>query len=86
MERIQPKPDRRNAAAREQLLGRLRAEFRDLPSLRLTAAQIERLLDLRPDVCQRVLATLVSEGTLCPDSSGQYVRCDEVVGSSAGQL
>jgi hypothetical protein len=76
MNGIQPKPDRRNVAAREQLLDQLRREFRSWPLLRLTPAQAQRLLGQRPDICERVLHTLVTDGTLRVDTSGQYVRCD----------
>jgi hypothetical protein len=76
MKWVQPKSDRRNRAARERILDRLRGEFREMPSLRLTPAQAQRLLALRPDVCQRVLNALVAEGTLCPDGTGRYTRCD----------
>lgn len=57
-------PDRRNFASREQLLGRVRAEYDEMPCLRLTCRQAQRLFGLRPDVCERVLATLVGERTL----------------------
>jgi hypothetical protein len=72
---VKPKPDRRNVAARERILERLRGEFREMPRLRLTSAQAQRLLGLRPDVCDRVLHALVAEGTLCPDGTGRYAPC-----------
>jgi hypothetical protein len=56
--------DRRNDAAREALLCRVFSEFDEMPGLCLTAAQAQRLFGLRPDVCERVLATLVHNGTL----------------------
>ena len=56
--------DRRNSAARSRLLHRVRAEFRDMPGLRLTSGQAQRLFGVRVDVCERVLATLCAEGTL----------------------
>jgi hypothetical protein len=84
---IRVKPDRRNPALRGQILDRLRVEFRELPSLRLTPAQVQRLLGLREDVCQRVLHALMREGTLCTDETGRYVRCDwyDVVGITGRQ-
>lgn len=76
MDWVQIKRDRRDAARREQILERLRAEYRESPCLRLTRPQVQRLLNLTPDVCARVLNALVAEGTLCPDDMGHFVRCD----------
>lgn len=69
--------DRRNGASRLQLLHRIRAEFHEMPCLRLTCGQARRLFGMRPDVCDRVLATLVGEGTLTRGPDGRYgVRAD----------
>jgi hypothetical protein len=65
-------PDRRDVSSREQLLRRVRAEFAELPCLRLTRAQAQRLFGLRPDVCDRVLATLVAECTIRLDIDERY--------------
>ena len=54
------RPERRNHASRDQLVRRVRAEFEEMPRMRLTAAQTKRLLGLREDVVARVLATLVA--------------------------
>jgi hypothetical protein len=47
-----------------QLLARIRAEYREMPGLCLTAAQAARLWDLTPGVCAEVLQALVAEGAL----------------------
>ena len=62
--------ERRNARSREDLLCRVRAEFDELPCLRLTRGQAQRLFGLRRDICERVLASLVAEDalTLGPDA------------------
>jgi hypothetical protein len=65
-------PDRRDVSSREQLLRRVRAEFAELPCLRLTRAQAQRLFGLRPDVCDRVLATLVADYTIRLDIDARY--------------
>jgi hypothetical protein len=65
---VRPQADRRNAAARDQLLRRIRAEFSEMPCLRLTRAQAQRLFGLRPDVCDRILATLVAERLIVRDN------------------
>lgn len=69
---LQPRPDRRDGAARETLERRVRAEFEQMPSLRLTRAQAQRLFDMSPEVCRRVMAALVADGTLMCGSDGQY--------------
>ena len=66
------RPDRRDFPARQQLLGRVRAEFVEMPCLRLTRLQAQRLFGLRADVCDRVLAALVSEQTLTRDVDDRY--------------
>lgn len=71
------RPDRRKGESREQLLRRVRAEFAEMPCLRLTCGQAQRLFALRRDVCERVLATLVDEGTLTRGCDERYgVRDD----------
>ena len=69
--------DRRNNASRAQLLHRIRAGFREMPCLRLTCAQAQRLFGMPPDVCERVFATLVEEGTVTRGPDARYgVRAD----------
>lgn len=67
------KPDRRDEASRNALLVRVSAEFEEMPGLRLTPSQVQRLFGLRPDVCERVLATLLRDGTLTCDCEARYV-------------
>jgi hypothetical protein len=69
--------DRRDQASRQQLLAAVRAEFDELPCHRLTAAQVRRLFDLRPDICDRVLATLVRDHTLWIGCDDRYTRCHD---------
>lgn len=64
--------DRRNHAARDALLRRVRAEFTEMPCLRLTRGQAQRLFSLRPDVCERILAVLVCDGFLTCGSDDRY--------------
>jgi hypothetical protein len=67
-----PGLERRNHASRDALLVRVCAEFEEMPGLRLTPPQVQRLFGLRPDVCQRVLAALVHDGMLACDANGRY--------------
>jgi hypothetical protein len=69
---LRARPDRRNLPAREQLLRRVRAEFDEMPCLRLTRGQAQRLFGLAPGVCDRVLASLVTDGMLRCGPDGRY--------------
>lgn len=69
---VRPMPDRRDRVSREQLLNRVRAEFEEMPCLRLTRRQAERLFSLRADICARVLETLVREGSLYREADDRY--------------
>ena len=46
------------------LLFRIRAEFAEMPGLKLTLPQASRLFHLDSDRCQRVMTTLVATGQL----------------------
>lgn len=46
------------------LHARIRAEYHEMPGMRLTLAQAARLFNLEPARCARVLHTLVSDGAL----------------------
>ena len=46
---------------------RVRAEFREMPGLKLTLLQASRLFDIDPVQCEQVLATLVRSGLLATD-------------------
>jgi hypothetical protein len=76
--------DRRNIASRERLLQRVRSEFEELPCLRLTRGQVQRLFDLREDVCRRLLAGLVDEGTLTCGPDGRYQTQNAGMWSASG--
>ena len=68
--------ERRNSAAREGLLRRIRAEFEEMPCMCLTCAQAKRLFDMRADVCQRVLTALVRDRVLCR-TTGERFRLND---------
>ncbi len=46
------------------LHSRIRAEYDEMPGMRLTAPQAARLFNLEPISCERVLDSLVAEGLL----------------------
>jgi hypothetical protein len=62
----------------EQLLKRVRAEYMEMPGLRLTLAQAQRLCGVERALCQAVLDALVGEKFLCVKSDGQYGRLTTV--------
>jgi hypothetical protein len=51
---------------------RVRAEFRELPGLKLTPAQAARLFSLDRARCERVMGALVDDGVLALEG-GNYV-------------
>jgi hypothetical protein len=57
---------------REQASGRIRADYHEMPGLRLTVAQGARLWHLAPGVCQALLDDLVTDGLLI--KSGEHYR------------
>lgn len=61
----------------QQLLERLRAEFLEMPGLRLTREQIRRFCGLEPSACSAALKTLVEEQFLCAKPDGTYARMTE---------
>ena len=75
-------PDRRNQRSRDALVTRVIAEFQEMPCLRLTGRQAQRLFDLRADVCQRLLGALLRDGTLACDHEQRY-RLNESQSSRA---
>jgi len=64
--------ERRDPVIRESLVHRVLAEFREMPCLRLTAPQAQRLFGLRPDISARVIGSLITSGQLRLDEDGRY--------------
>ena len=60
------------------MLKRVRAEYLEMPGLRLTAAQAQRLCGLERALCKMVLDALVDERFLCVKSGGVYARVSDV--------
>lgn len=65
-------PDRRDAVSRDALVHRVFGEFYEMPCLRLTSGQAQRLFGMPAEVCQRVLADLVKSGTLVKGSDERF--------------
>ena len=53
---------------------RLRAEFLEMPGLRLKSEQVQRLCGVERTICQIVLVSLVDEQFLHVNEDGRYAR------------
>jgi hypothetical protein len=58
-------------------LQRLRAEYLEMPGLRLRAVQVQRLCGIEPAACRTLLDTLVGEKFLRANIDGTYTRVTE---------
>jgi hypothetical protein len=56
------------------VIDRLRAEYLEVPGLRLTPKQVERLCGIERLMCHAVLDALVASQFLCVKPEGHYVR------------
>jgi hypothetical protein len=65
----------------EEVLQRIQAEYLEMPGLRLTAAQAQRLWGLEHDMCSSLLAALVDAKFLRQTRDGVYIRSDSMVTS-----
>jgi predicted transcriptional regulator of viral defense system len=55
-------------------LSRVRAEFEEMPCMRVTPEQARALLGLSETACEWVLGRLAEEGFLARTPQGEYVR------------
>jgi hypothetical protein len=67
----------------DQMLQRIQGEFVEMPGLRLTAAQAQRLWGLDAEVCGALLGALVEARFLSQTREGAFVRTD---GAQARQI
>jgi hypothetical protein len=58
----------------ENVVNRLRAEFLEMPGLRLTSGQVQRLCGVEQALCELGLALLVEAKFLYVTSDGVYAR------------
>lgn len=58
----------------DSLVSRIRAEFIEMPGLRLTMAQAARLWNLEVTVCERAVDELVRASFLRRDQAGFLLR------------
>ena len=57
-----------------EALHRIRMEYVEMPEMKLTLAQMRRLMNLPIDTCEVALATLVDSGFLVRRQDGAFVR------------
>ncbi len=60
----------------EELLRRIRGEYLEMPGLRLTVAQAERLWGLERTACDALLGALVDAKFLARTRDGAFIRLD----------
>ena len=60
----------------DEVLQRIQGEYVEMPGLRLTAAQAQRLWGLERDVCDALLGALVDARFLSQTRDGAFVRLD----------
>jgi hypothetical protein len=59
------------------VIQRVTAEYLEMPGLRLTAEQVQRLCGIEPTMCQTALDALVKAKFLCAKPDGHYARLTE---------
>ena len=64
-----------------EVLRRVKGEYLEMPGLRLTIAQAQRLWGLDRAVCDALLGTLVDAKFLLRTRDGAFVRSDQTVGA-----
>ncbi len=60
----------------DEVLQRIQGEYLEMPGLRLTPAQAQRLWGLERDVCDALLGALVDAKFLAQTRDGAFVRMD----------
>jgi hypothetical protein len=61
----------------QRVLERLRAEYLEMPGMKLRIEQVQRLCGIEQTMCNLVLDALVKASFLCLKSDGTYVRLTE---------
>jgi DNA-binding IclR family transcriptional regulator len=69
-----------------EALHRIRMEYVEMPEMKLTVAQMRRLLNLPMDSCEVALATLVDSGFLVRRRDGAFVRGPALVSAVLSQM
>ncbi len=64
------------SAPTDALIRLVRGEYREMPGMRLTVRQAERLWALHASTCESVLDSLVEDGFLAHARDGSYGRAE----------
>ena len=59
-------------------MDRVRADYLEMPDLKLTLRQAKRLFDLPLELCENALRTLVAVGFLVQTREGSFLRRSEL--------
>ena len=70
----------------DEVLQRIQGEFVEMPGLRLTPAQAQRLWGLERDTCDALLGALVDAKFLSQTRDGAFVRMDGAAPTRAGSV
>lgn len=68
----------------EDVLERIQGEYLEMPGLRLTTAQAQRLWGLDREVCETLLGALVDTRFLCRTRDGAFIRPEGTVPTRFG--
>ena len=63
--------------SREQMIRRISCEYLEMPGLRLTSEQAQRLWGLDRESCSEILTELVATNFLARTADGRYARASE---------
>ena len=66
----------------DDVLRRVQGEYREMPGLRLTTAQAQRLWGLDRAACDALLGALVDAKFLLRTRDGAFMRSDQALGQS----
>ena len=86
--RVCPYPDRmftqiestgERRSGLEDLVRRIQSEFTEMPGLRLTQAQAQRLWNLDALMCESLLSALIDVGFVARTRDGAFVRSTDTV-------
>jgi len=66
-----------NTLLDQRVLHRIRAEYLEMPGMKLRIEQVQRLCAIEPTMCKLVLDALVKARFLSLRSDGSYVRLTE---------
>jgi hypothetical protein len=69
----------------DERMQRVREEYREMPSLRLTSSQAQRLFGLEPLACAAIFGALTRERFLSLTSGGVFVRGELRVPALSGE-